>query len=333
MSRTDTWMPLYVADYLADTMALSAEEHGAYLLLLMDYWRHGPLLDDDKKLAAIARVDRRSWNNSVGPAVRAYFAVGEDGRLHQKRMDGERQHASDLSAKRRIAGATRRSETAKIELSIGYSSIESMAEQKLLPPTCPEIPIEHLSQAVVPDRSANLRVSAAHKSDSSGSQKNMLFPMPKFNDINGNDRAIAPGLLAVCSPFASVLHDSGSRDLVHKEERKEERKEDSLPRLPGKGPPLAAAESAGFERFYRAYPRKVGRQDASKAYVRARRSASEEQIYVGLKSYEFGTDPRFYPHPATWLNKGYWDHQPALPAPAQKNSMQAELERLSRGRG
>lgn len=326
MSRVDKWMPLYVADYLADTMALSAEEHGAYMLLLMDYWRHGPLLDDDKKLAAIARVDRRSWNNSVAATVRAYFSVGEDGRLHQKRMDGERQHATDLSGKRRIAGATRR-------LSSGNSPIESAADEKLLPSACPQMPTEVQNQAVVPDRSANLCASGAQKVDPSGAQKNMLFPMPKSNEINGGERAIAPELLGSCEPFARLLRDSGSRDLVHKKEGKEERKEDSLPRLPGKGPPLAAAESAGFERFYRAYPRKVGRQDASKAYVRARRSASEEQIYVGLKSYEFGTDPRYYPHPATWLNKGYWDHQPAQPAPAQKSSMQAELERLNRGRG
>lgn len=37
------WMAFYVADYLADTLHLSATEHGAYLLLISHYWVHGGL--------------------------------------------------------------------------------------------------------------------------------------------------------------------------------------------------------------------------------------------------------------------------------------------------
>lgn len=103
MSTADTWMPLYVGDYLADTGHLSACEHGAYLLLLMHYWRNGPLPDNDKQLAAIARLDRKTWVSDVGPTIREFFVL-EDGRLHQKRADRERAKWADISAKRREAG-------------------------------------------------------------------------------------------------------------------------------------------------------------------------------------------------------------------------------------
>jgi len=107
MSKLDTWMPLYIGDYLADTMHLQGAEHGAYLLLLMHYWRNGPLPDDDKVLAGIARIKRREWDNEVGPTVRAFFAIQDDGRLHQKRMDEEKMRAENLSEKRRAAANVR----------------------------------------------------------------------------------------------------------------------------------------------------------------------------------------------------------------------------------
>jgi uncharacterized protein YdaU (DUF1376 family) len=96
-------MPLYVGDYLADTMHLNGAEHGAYLLLLMHHWRNGPLPDDDKSLAAIARTDLVLWAE-VGPVVRAFFNRDADGKLVQKRLMEERAKATDISAKREAAG-------------------------------------------------------------------------------------------------------------------------------------------------------------------------------------------------------------------------------------
>ncbi|EDR3747109.1 DUF1376 domain-containing protein, partial [Salmonella enterica] len=49
------YMQLYIADYLADTMHLSAEEHGAYLLLMFNYWQTGRAIPKSR-LAKIARV-------------------------------------------------------------------------------------------------------------------------------------------------------------------------------------------------------------------------------------------------------------------------------------
>lgn len=103
MADANTWMPLYIGDYLADTMHLSGSEHGAYLLLIMHYWRTGPLADDDKSLAAIARTDRKTWASDIGPVIRSFFQA-KGGRLCHKRIDRERANATSNSEQRREAG-------------------------------------------------------------------------------------------------------------------------------------------------------------------------------------------------------------------------------------
>lgn len=49
------YMPLYVADYMADASHLSTEEHGAYLLLLLGYWQRG------KPLSSKGPRERPQW--------------------------------------------------------------------------------------------------------------------------------------------------------------------------------------------------------------------------------------------------------------------------------
>lgn len=102
MSRTDTWMPLYIGDYMADTMHLSGAEHGAYLLLLMHSWRTGPLPDDGRTLANIARTDTAAWKR-VGPVVMAFFERTPAG-LVSPRLEREREKALANTDQRIAAG-------------------------------------------------------------------------------------------------------------------------------------------------------------------------------------------------------------------------------------
>lgn len=74
MGKIDIWMPLYIADYLADTSRLTTEQHGAYLLLLIDYWRNGPLPDDDTVLAQITRMSPDAWSNARS-TLQAFFKL------------------------------------------------------------------------------------------------------------------------------------------------------------------------------------------------------------------------------------------------------------------
>src|SRR5262252_470300 len=91
-------MPLYVADYLADTAHLSAAQSGAYLHLIMHYWQHGGLPDDDDKLARIARMRIEDWRRHRG-TVEAFFQP----RWVHPRIDSELNRSNEISNKRKAA--------------------------------------------------------------------------------------------------------------------------------------------------------------------------------------------------------------------------------------
>ncbi|HEJ9354168.1 TPA: DUF1376 domain-containing protein [Klebsiella oxytoca] len=65
------YMQLYIADYLADTMHLSTEEHGAYLLLMFNYWQTGRAIPKSR-LSRIARLTNDRWA-SVEASLKEFF--------------------------------------------------------------------------------------------------------------------------------------------------------------------------------------------------------------------------------------------------------------------
>ena len=74
------YMQLYIADYLADTMHLSAEEHGAYLLLMFNYWQTGKPIPKNR-LAKIARLTNERWAD-VEPSLREFFCDNGEEWVH-----------------------------------------------------------------------------------------------------------------------------------------------------------------------------------------------------------------------------------------------------------
>jgi uncharacterized protein YdaU (DUF1376 family) len=120
MSRA--WMPFYVADYLADTRRLSLAEHGAYMLLIMEYWRNGGLPDDDKKLARIVGVTTEEWAE-IRDTIADFF---EDGWKHN-RIDREIADANDAYERRASAG--RKGGLAKQCSSNATSNAQAMLKQ------------------------------------------------------------------------------------------------------------------------------------------------------------------------------------------------------------
>ena len=100
------YMPLYVADYMADTAHLTTLEHGAYLMLIMSYWQRGEALpNDDKKLARIARLGPREWAR-IKPSMAEFFELSASSWFH-RRLDRELTSLRDKSLKKRKGGLAR----------------------------------------------------------------------------------------------------------------------------------------------------------------------------------------------------------------------------------
>ncbi|GCD73963.1 hypothetical protein NBRC3299_0255 [Acetobacter pasteurianus NBRC 3299] len=106
MSKIKTWMPLYIGDYLADTASLSTLQHGAYMLLMMEIWRNGPIQNNPRRLSRVAKTDVQTWEDEIWPELQDFFTV-VDGCLDQKRLRAEHEKAEEISKKRADAAAKR----------------------------------------------------------------------------------------------------------------------------------------------------------------------------------------------------------------------------------
>src|SRR4051812_46255118 len=83
------YMPFFPEKFFADTAHVPGDIAAYYLVLLAHAWaRGGSLPDDDDQLRLMTRCDPRRWCR-ISAKLRAFWFIGDDGRLHQKRLDKE----------------------------------------------------------------------------------------------------------------------------------------------------------------------------------------------------------------------------------------------------
>lgn len=80
---------------------------------------------------------------------------------------------------------------------------------------------------------------------------------------------------------------------------------------------MATSGDADFDTFWHNYPRKVAKVAALKAWQKIKPDAALVQQMLDavlLQRYNPSwTEPRFIPHPATWLNGARWTDAPPSP--------------------
>ncbi len=103
------YMQLYIADYLADTMHLSTEEHGAYLLLMFNYWQTGRAIPKSR-LPKIARLSNDRWI-SVESSLKEFFSDNGSEWKHdriERDLEGVRNSLEQKSAAGRASAKARK---------------------------------------------------------------------------------------------------------------------------------------------------------------------------------------------------------------------------------
>ena len=190
------WMPLYVGDYLGDTGHLTTTQHGAYLLLMMHYWRKGELPDDDRQLSKIAKLPLKTWCDYRATLQDFFY----DGWKH-KRIDAELAKMTGVSAKRAIAGQKGGlgSALARMKLENASRSGSAVSRQVL---SRQDLSRQVLPRAIAAPASSAVRAVADHShSDShqslpAGESPGEVSPQPPARRGAKPDIAVSPELAA-----------------------------------------------------------------------------------------------------------------------------------------
>lgn len=99
------YLPLFIADFDADTAHLTIEEDGAYNRLLRICWRTPgcSIPNDDAWIRRQMRADGETYERVVRPILEEFFTLRK-GRLHNARLTAEFKKANATSKRRATAG-------------------------------------------------------------------------------------------------------------------------------------------------------------------------------------------------------------------------------------
>lgn len=160
----------------------------------------------------------------------------------------------------------------------------------------------------VVDARIEKRNKARASADSRWSKK------PKKNNGGGNANASA----AQCERNAN------------QNQNQNQSQKDNTPQTPQGG-----SEPEGFAEFWKAYPRRVGKGQARKAYAKAIKSNDPSFLIAEAEKFAKrmrGQEQRYIPHPSTWLNGERWLDEEKAPVDflSEKERREQEEKRKKR---
>lgn len=280
------YMQLYVADYLADTAHLSTLEHGAYLLLMFNYWQRGESFKAkneqtlNKRLASVARMSGDEWE-IVRETLAEFFETSETEWRH-RRIERDLEAVNSKSEKAKAAGkasAAKRSSgcSTTVEQTFNHTDTDTDTDSKVV------------NQPTVDKDTTVVKLNIDQKSEEKPEKSEKEKPISPSGD----------GLTCGIKPISSDKKD--------------------------------------FDRFWDAYPKKVGKEAAKRAWKRLKEPHEilnqilEALVWQRESEQWLKNNGQFIPNPTTYLNQGRWlDERPAeaLARPGISNLHRRNLEAL-----
>jgi uncharacterized protein YdaU (DUF1376 family) len=196
------FMQLYVSDFLGDTLELSTEGIGAYMLLLMAMWNAGGTLpDDDGKLARITRMSVKRWR-AVAADLLDFFER-DNGRITHQRLSKELQKSESKSQSRASAGAEGGRAKALKDKNTSLASATGLPQH--LPDTRDQKVIEPIAQRTPPPREPLLfdKLCSAAGFDQQKLPHHKLLQFGAISDLIGKGYSLEADILPAVRDVAA----------------------------------------------------------------------------------------------------------------------------------
>lgn len=311
------YMPMYVADYMADAAHLSTLEHGAYLLLIFKYWqRQTALPADNNRLANLSGLSIQEWT-MVRPALAPFF-IEENGLWKHKRIDME------------LAKFFRKS---KLAHDAGIKSAESKAKRKST--EAQNLPFDALDSSTDVQRPFNGRSTDVQPKNgrSTDVEKNGVLVQEIYRDtkFNGRSTDVQPTFNYTDTSKTSTEHsgNGGSSSLQQKKENTAAAEPESsgnkgIQNGNGNGVParsyLGYLGDRGFDAFVKVafeYWPDLIEEDLQKSWQFTwKRFGINQQLDVVKKlrdRIDAGEPAHFVARPPKYLENGDWKRPPRPP--------------------
>jgi uncharacterized protein YdaU (DUF1376 family) len=294
MNRFD----FYPGDYLRDTIDLKPEEDGIYIRLLLYYYSNERPIQDSRAYS-VARATTDKENEITQSVLSRFFVRGENNNCviwRHERADAEitkwvllRKRAQQNGKKggRPPGRKTKTEPTVKPKHKPRHNP-----EQKLPSPSHYTID-PSLRSGSVP----TITTAAGDKEDSSSLSRTNVFTgdnlQTSFIEVDQTSPPIVPP--RKISASASDHDRSISQEAV--------RRHDS-----------GSNQPCQFDMFWEAYPRKVGKKAARRAWDKAKDRPPIEKVLEAIERHKNSEqwvreNGQFIPHPTTWLNQGRWSDE------------------------